>query len=69
MGDNTCCLGACSKCWNIAMFITGLLILLNVFWLYWSWWTFIGALFAVYGFLGMIWPRCPHCSIDSGKKK
>jgi len=52
--------------YRFADFAKCLLALLG---LVWGWWTFIGALFAVYGFLGMIWPRCPHCSIDSGKKK
>ena len=62
MEGSDCCVGACSRCWSMTIFVTGLLVLLNQYWLGWLWWTFIGALLTFYGLMGMIWPKCPHCS-------
>jgi uncharacterized membrane protein YjjB (DUF3815 family) len=70
MGEG-CRMGWCHRCHGVKLFIVGLLILANVYWINWPWWTFVGALFVLGGLVKMAWPTCGHCKaapVVKGKK-
>jgi len=58
----TCgCHGVCPSCMGLKMFVLGVLILLNVYYVWFSWPVFIGGVIALAGLLKVLIPTCMHC--------
>ena len=67
--ENYCEGGVCYKCRSSKILIIGVLVLINAYYAKYDWALFVGWLLVVKGILHMMWPACPHCKMDTPKKR